>query len=160
MFSQRHEQELAEIKSMTQELGIRLQEVVDQLERVKEAQQLEAAQRSSGPADGPELDQAPKAGKQRKQQRRAKEAPEDGEARARRARKAAKRARAGEEAQADLGNHTSTAATNAAQPTNGASGGDAPTPQVAAGRGKKAKRSRATKPVDSFSAAGTAPESA
>jgi hypothetical protein len=38
MFTRRHEQELAEIKALTYELGPRFQEVLEQLERIRENQ--------------------------------------------------------------------------------------------------------------------------
>jgi hypothetical protein len=48
MFTRRHERELAEIKELTQELDQRFQDVLDQLERIKENQRRLAAQDQPG----------------------------------------------------------------------------------------------------------------
>jgi hypothetical protein len=49
MFTKRHEQELAEIKATTQQLTERFEEILEQLERIKQNQdQLAAATQSSG----------------------------------------------------------------------------------------------------------------
>jgi hypothetical protein len=49
MFTKRHEQELAEIKATTQQLTERFEEILAQLERIKQNQdQLAAATQSSG----------------------------------------------------------------------------------------------------------------
>ena len=39
VFTKRHEQEIAEIKGLTYELGARLEEIVEQLERIREVQE-------------------------------------------------------------------------------------------------------------------------
>jgi hypothetical protein len=44
MFTRRHEQELAEIKALTHELGQRFQEILEQLERIRENQERLSAQ--------------------------------------------------------------------------------------------------------------------
>jgi hypothetical protein len=49
VFTRRHEQEIAEIKELTHELGARLEEILKQLERIKEAQDQLAGER---PAPG------------------------------------------------------------------------------------------------------------
>jgi hypothetical protein len=52
MFTKRHEQELAEIKALTHELGKRFEEVVEQLGRIQAAQDQLAAQRQPATTDG------------------------------------------------------------------------------------------------------------
>jgi hypothetical protein len=52
MFTKRHEQELFEIKALTYELGQRVQEVVEQLGRIQEAQDHLAAQGQPATARG------------------------------------------------------------------------------------------------------------
>jgi hypothetical protein len=56
MFSRRHEQELAEIKAMTHDLGLRFDHLMEQLEAVKETQD-QLAVRVKG--DQPEAKEAP-----------------------------------------------------------------------------------------------------
>ena len=48
MFTKRHEQEIAEIKGLTYELGARLEEIVEQLERIREVQEQLIHDRSAG----------------------------------------------------------------------------------------------------------------
>jgi hypothetical protein len=52
MFTKRHEQELAEIKALTHELGKRFEEIVEQLGRIQAAQDQLAAQRQPVTRDG------------------------------------------------------------------------------------------------------------
>jgi hypothetical protein len=47
MFTKRHEEELAEIKATTQQLAERFEEIVEQLERIKQNQDELAAQQGS-----------------------------------------------------------------------------------------------------------------
>ena len=50
MFTKRHEQELAEIKTLTLELGQRFQEVLKELESIKKAQDQLAARNQAATA--------------------------------------------------------------------------------------------------------------
>jgi hypothetical protein len=53
MFTKRHEQELAEIRALTYELGQRCNEILKELERIKDAQaRLAARDRRVTPSDG------------------------------------------------------------------------------------------------------------
>jgi hypothetical protein len=52
MFTKRHEQELAEIKALTYEVGQRCAEILEELERIKQAQTRLAARDRAGRSSG------------------------------------------------------------------------------------------------------------
>jgi len=87
MFSKRYEQELAEIKAMTQRLGERLQGVVERVDRMIEEQE------GRPPRSAPETNQGPNASEQGPVERRVGRGVGDGGSPQRKGPKAAKRAR-------------------------------------------------------------------
>jgi hypothetical protein len=88
MFSKRYEQELAEIKAMTQQLGERLQVVVERVERIVEDQE------GRSPRSALETNEGPKASEQVPASRRSSRGAGDGGSLEYKGPKAAKRARA------------------------------------------------------------------
>jgi hypothetical protein len=158
MFSKRHEQELADIKTMTQELGERLQVVVDRLDRITE-QQSKATGSAEAPAEAPDTaavqgdpdaEDTPRKGRRRREGAQAR----TGE---RKAKKMARRARA-----AQSGAGPVEAGENGDAPATPSAEADEPANQSPAGGTRKAKKradgqseaaETATEPADEDAAA-------
>jgi hypothetical protein len=137
MFSKRHEQELADIKTMTQELGERLAVVVDRLDRITD-QQSKAADTAEAPTEAPgtpAVQGDPDAEDTPRKRQRSKREAAQARTGDRKARKMARRARA-----AQAGAEGVEAAENGGEPATPPAQADEPANQSRPGRTRKTKQ--------------------